>query len=105
MEWVVENLLKNALDAVDQEKGQIQVEVRREPQTESVDVRISDNGRGMTPREQHDVFTPGYSTKRRGWGLGLSLSRRIVEEYHGGRLFLAHSAPGGGSTFVIRFPL
>jgi signal transduction histidine kinase len=105
MEWVVENLLKNALDAVDQEKGQIQVEVRREPQTESVDVRISDNGRGMTPREQHDVFTPGYSTKRRGWGLGLSLSRRIVEEYHGGRLFLAHSAPSAGSTFVIRFPL
>jgi hypothetical protein len=59
----------------------------------------------MTPREQHDVFTPGYSTKRRGWGLGLSLSRRIVEEYHGGRLFLAHSAPSAGSTFVIRFPL
>jgi len=105
MEWVVENVLKNAMDAVDKETGVIKVEVRREPNTETVDIRVTDNGRGMLVSEQRRVFEPGYSTKRRGWGLGLSLSRRIVEEYHGGRIFVERSAPGEGSTFVIQFPV
>ncbi len=105
LEWVVENLLKNALDAVDKENGEIIVEVRREPQTESVDIRVSDNGRGMTVAEQRRVFDPGYSTKRRGWGLGLSLSKRIIREYHGGRIFLHKSSPEKGTSFIIRFPL
>ncbi len=105
LEWVVENLLKNALDAVDKQNGVITVEVRREPQTESVDIRVSDNGRGMSLAEQRRVFDPGYTTKRRGWGLGLSLSRRIIREYHGGRIFLERSDPEIGSTFTIRFPL
>ncbi len=105
MEWVMENLLKNALDSVDREDGHIHVEVKREPHTETVDIRITDNGRGMTAAEQRRVFEPGYSTKRRGWGLGLSLSRRIVEEYHGGRLLLERSAPGEGTTFVVQFPV
>lgn len=106
MEWVVENLLKNALDAIERgEEGEIVVEVRRQPNTETVDIRISDNGRGMAPAEQRRIFEPGYSTKQRGWGLGLSLSRRIVEEYHGGRLFLEASEPGKGTTFCVQFPV
>jgi hypothetical protein len=106
MEWVVENLLKNALDALERGRdGEITVEVRREPNTETVDIRIRDNGRGMTQSEQRRIFEPGYSTKQRGWGLGLSLSRRIVEEYHGGRLFLEASEPGQGSTFCVQFPV
>jgi signal transduction histidine kinase len=105
MEWVVENVLKNAMDAVDTNTGVITVEVRREPNTETVDIRVTDNGRGMTPAEQRRVFEPGYSTKRRGWGLGLSLCRRIVEEYHGGRILVERSSPGEGTTFVIQFPV
>lgn len=105
MAWVVENLLKNALDSVDKQEGVISVEVRREPHAEAVDVRVSDNGRGMTAEERRRVFDPGFTTKKRGWGLGLSLSKRIVEEYHGGRIFVERAAPGEGSTFVVRFPV
>lgn len=105
MEWVFENLLRNALDSVDREHGVIKLIVHRDPHIESVDVRVEDNGRGMTPAEQSRVFEPGFSTKRRGWGLGLSLSRRIVEDYHGGRLILSRSEPGEGTTFTVRFPL
>ena len=60
--------------------------------------------RGMTPAEQKHAFEPGYTTKRRGWGLGLALTRRVVEEYHGGRLFVRRSAPGEGTTMVVSFP-
>jgi len=105
IEWVVENLLKNALDSVDRQTGEITLQVKRDAPTESVDVRVHDNGRGMTPAEQRQVFEPGFSTKRRGWGLGLSLSRRIIEEYHGGRISLESSVPGEGTVFIIRFPL
>ena len=58
----------------------------------------------MSPAEQRRAFEPGYSTKRRGWGLGLALARRVVQEYHGGRLFIRHSAPGEGTTMVMSFP-
>jgi signal transduction histidine kinase len=104
LEWVVENLLRNALDSFGKDRGTIHVEVRRHPRTESVDIRIADTGRGMSPAEAKRVFEPGYTTKPRGWGLGLSLSRRIIHEYHGGRIFVERTAPGEGSTFVIRFP-
>jgi len=65
---------------------------------------VKDNGRGMTPAEQRQAFEPGYTTKQRGWGLGLALARRVVQEYHGGRLFVRESAPGRGTTMVISFP-
>jgi signal transduction histidine kinase len=78
--------------------------VDRRPHTEEVEILVSDNGRGMTREEQARVFEPGYSTKRRGWGLGLALARRVVEEYHAGRIRIRHSAPGEGTTMVIRFP-
>jgi two-component system, NtrC family, sensor histidine kinase KinB len=104
IEWVVENVLKNAVDATDRKLGAIEVDVVRRRETESVEIRISDQGRGMTPAEMKMVFAPGFTTKQRGWGLGLTLAKRIVEEYHGGRIWVERSQPGEGSTVVIAFP-
>ena len=107
LEWVVENLLVNATNAIHatgQELGQIEVRLERRAETETVELSVTDNGRGMAPEEQARVFDPGYTTKPRGWGLGLALAKRIVEEYHGGRIYIRRSAPGEGSTFVIAFP-
>ena len=70
----------------------------------AVEIVVRDNGRGMSPAGQRRAFEPGFSTKRRGWGLGLALARRVVEEYHAGRISILHSAPGEGTTMVIRFP-
>ena len=97
-EWVIENLLKNALDAMT-DGGRIDLVARREGRTAVIDVQ--DTGKGMDRRTARHVFRPGFSTKRRGWGLGLSLARRIVETYHGGTLAVASSRPGHGTTFRI----
>ncbi len=104
LEWAVENLLSNAVSAIDKRPGLIEVSVEKRKETEAVEIVVSDNGRGMPPSEQRRAFEPGYSTKRRGWGLGLALARRVVEEYHGGRITIRHSAPGEGTTMVISFP-
>jgi signal transduction histidine kinase len=104
LEWVLENLLSNALTALDKPQGVIEVVVERRAHTEEVEISVTDNGRGMSREEQGRAFEPGYSTKRRGWGLGLALARRVVEEYHAGRIGIRHSAPGEGTTMVIRFP-
>ncbi len=104
LEWVVENLLSNALNALDKKPGVIEVVVERRAETEEVEITVTDNGRGMSREEQSRAFEPGYSTKRRGWGLGLALSRRVVEEYHAGRLSIRESTPGEGTTMLIRFP-
>ncbi len=104
LEWALENLISNAVSAIEKSPGVIEVAVERRKQTEAVEIVIRDNGRGMTPGELRRAFEPGYTTKRRGWGLGLALSRRVVEEYHGGRLTIRHSAPGQGTTVVIAFP-
>jgi signal transduction histidine kinase len=104
LEWAVENLISNALSALDKRPGLIEVEVGLRPQSESVEIVIRDNGRGMTREEQRRAFEPGYTTRSRGWGLGLALVRRVVEEYHGGRLAVGHSAPGQGTAMVITFP-
>ncbi len=104
-EWVIENLVKNALDAIDAPEGTIAVTGRAEAGRVVLEVR--DTGKGIARRNQQNVFRPGFSTKTRGWGLGLSLARRIVEHYHGGRLRLASSrvAPGPtGTTFRIELP-
>lgn len=101
-EWVVENLLKNALDAIESAAGRIDLDVRTENGEVRIDVR--DTGRGIDRREWKNIFRPGYSTKKRGWGLGLSLAKRIVEDYHGGSLVLTASREGEGSTFTIRIP-
>ena len=104
IEWAVENLLANALTALDKQPGVIEVSVERRAETEEVEIVIGDNGRGMSREEQARAFETGYSTKRRGWGLGLALARRVVEEYHAGRIGIRHSAPGQGTIMVIRFP-
>jgi hypothetical protein len=104
LEWAVENLLSNAVTALDKKPGVIEVVVDRRGETEEVEIAITDNGRGMSREEQQRAFEPGYTTKRRGWGLGLALARRVVEEYHAGRIAIRESTPGVGTTMVIRFP-
>lgn len=104
LEWAVENVLSNAIDALDRRPARIVVTLERRKQTETVEIVITDNGRGMTPAEARRAFEPGYTTKRRGWGLGLALARRVVEEYHGGKLTVRQSAPGQGTTMVMSFP-
>jgi len=102
-EWVIENLLKNALDAMESERGRIDVLASVVDSEIRIDVR--DSGKGIDRRHWKNVFRPGYSTKKRGWGLGLSLAKRIVEDYHGGTLSLVQSKPGQGSTFRIELPV
>ncbi|MDQ7041362.1 MAG: HAMP domain-containing sensor histidine kinase [Rhodothermus sp.] len=102
-EWVIENLLKNALDAIEGPDGRI--DVRARVQGNVVQIEVQDNGRGIERRQWKNIFRPGYSTKKRGWGLGLSLAKRIIEEYHGGAIALVQSRPGKGSTFRITLPL
>lgn len=104
VEWALENILTNAVSAIEGD-GRIDVVVDRRKETESVEIEITDDGRGMSPAEQARAFEPGYTTRRRGWGLGLALARRVVQEYHGGRLFIRQSAPGKGTTVVISFPV
>lgn len=104
LEWVLENVLSNAVSALEHGRGRIEVTVQRRKETESVEVVVRDHGRGMTPAEQRRAFDPGYSTRSRGWGLGLALARRVVQDYHGGRIFIQGSAPGQGTTVVIAFP-
>ncbi len=99
-QWVLENLIKNSLDAIEDKDGNINVNVSRENGFVSIDV--SDTGKGIDMKFRRDVFRPGYSTKKRGWGLGLSLARRIVESYHDGEIFLKESKIGKGSTFRIK---
>ena len=98
-EWVIENLIKNALDAIENKKGVISISIKEV--RKFVDIEVSDNGKGIDLKRRKDVFRPGYSTKRRGWGLGLSLSKRIIEDYHGGKISVKTSVPGIGTTFRI----
>ena len=100
--WVLENLLKNALDAIEDDEGTITV--RGWTDADDVLLEVQDTGRGIDRRQWKNIFRPGYSTKQRGWGLGLSLARRVVETYHGGSLELVTSTVGEGSTFRIEIP-
>ncbi len=97
-DWVIENLLKNALDAMEG-KGSISVNIKNAPTQVTVDV--TDTGKGISKQNIAKVFKPGFTTKKRGWGLGLSLSKRIIEQYHKGELFVKSSEPGKGTTFRI----
>lgn len=98
-EWVIENLIKNALDAIEGTSGKIEISVKEFKKR--VEVEVADSGKGIEMKRRKDVFRPGYSTKKRGWGLGLSLSKRIIEGYHGGKIFVKSSMPGEGTTFKI----
>jgi len=96
--WVIENIMRNAIDAL-QGKGEITVTIK--DHSKNVIIDISDNGKGIKSSQLKTVFEPGYTTKLRGWGLGLSLVKRIVEDYHKGQVYILHSELGKGSTFRI----
>lgn len=98
-EWVIENLIKNALDAIENKHGKIDFILTTNK--EMIEIEITDNGKGIEHKRRREIFRPGYSTKRRGWGLGLSLSKRIIENYHKGKIFVKQSIINEGTTFKI----
>ena len=97
-DWVIENLLKNSLDAMEG-TGEIKINIENLPDKVHIDLR--DTGKGIPLATQQKVFKPGFTTKKRGWGLGLSLSKRIIQQYHKGEIFIKNSEPGKGTTFRI----
>lgn len=100
--WVIENIMRNALDALEEGTGTIAWTVH--PHHDYVEIDISDTGKGIPASKVKVVFEPGYTTKARGWGLGLSLAKRIIENYHKGKIFVKHSKLGEGTTFGIQLP-
>ena len=100
-EWVIENLCKNAVDAME---GSGKIELSLLDEGSRVVIEVKDNGKGIRKKDLKNVFTPGFTTKKRGWGLGLSLAKRIVEEYHKGRIYVKSSEVGIGTTFRIEMP-
>lgn len=102
LQWVLENLIRNAVDAI---AGEGVIAVRLSCEQNYAYIDCSDSGKGMSRRVRRQVFLPGYSTKLRGWGLGLSLARRIVHDYHHGRIFVQRSEPNRGTTFRAVLPI
>ena len=98
--WVLENLIKNGLDALDDEGGAITISNGSQGDSQ-IYIDVKDTGKGIGASDKKNIFNPGFSTKKRGWGLGLSLAKRIVEDYHGGKLLLKETHLGSGSTFRI----
>lgn len=102
-EWVIENLIKNAVEAIEVREGEIVISMGSSGK-DTIQILVQDNGKGMSTQLRKRVFEPGFTTKKRGWGLGLSLSKRIVEDYHGGRLTIKESTLGQGTVFCIELP-
>ncbi len=100
-EWVMENLTKNAVDAMDGD-GELDIAVTSDERQALI--LVKDTGKGIARKNFKNVFNPGFTTKKRGWGLGLTLVKRIIEEYHGGRIYVKESEPGRGTTFAIELP-
>lgn len=100
--WTIENLMKNAIDAM---KGRGALTLTIEKEGQHIRINITDSGKGIPKKQFHRVFEPGFTTKKRGWGLGLSLTKRIVEEYHKGKIKVAHSEIGVGTTMQISYKL
>ena len=100
-EWVIENLCKNAVDAME---GSGKIDLSLNDEGSRVVIEVKDNGKGIRKKDVKNVFKPGFTTKKRGWGLGLSLAKRIVEEYHKGNIFVKSSEVGVGTTFRIEIP-
>jgi K+-sensing histidine kinase KdpD len=101
-DWVLENLIKNALDATE---GTGKITILASVQNNQVIVTITDTGKGMDSETANQIFEPGYTTKKRGWGLGLPLSKRIMESYHEGKLFIKQTELGKGTTFCLQLPI
>ena len=100
-EWVIENLCKNAVDAME---GSGRITLFMQDEGDKVAIEVSDTGKGIKKKDIGNVFKPGFTTKKRGWGLGLSLAKRIVEEYHKGHIYVKSSEVGKGTTFRIELP-
>jgi hypothetical protein len=101
-DWVLENLIKNALDAIE---GNGSIDITANILESVLLIDVTDSGKGISKNNLNKVFKPGFTTKKRGWGLGLSLSKRIIEQYHKGKLFVKWSELGKGTTFRIILPL
>lgn len=101
VEWVIENLCKNAVDAMG---GEGVIDVTLSSSRKQVYIDVTDSGKGIARKDFDNVFKPGYTTKKRGWGLGLTLARRIIQEYHNGQIYVKDSDPGVGTTFRIELP-
>jgi anti-sigma regulatory factor (Ser/Thr protein kinase) len=101
-DWVVENLLRNSIDAMEGGEGTLTANIHEDPQWVIID--ITDTGKGIPKNKFHTVFQPGYTTKKRGWGLGLSLAKRIIENYHGGKIYVKESEPNKATTITIKMP-
>ncbi len=102
LEWVMENLIKNAVDAME---GHGRLAVTTAVEGQSAVIEVADSGRGIPRKNFQTIFNPGFTTKSRGWGLGLTLAKRIVEQYHGGRIFVRSSEPGVSTVFCITLPI
>ncbi len=102
--WVIENLLKNGAEAIEEKTGQIYIFMRVHPK-KKIFIFVKDTGKGMTQKLKRQIFNPGFTTKKRGWGLGLSLCKRIIEEYHDGKIYVKETNIGKGTTFAIEIPL
>ena len=100
-DWVIENLIRNSLDAMDG-KGELSAKIYEDG--DYINIDMTDTGKGIPSGKQSTIFQPGFTTKQRGWGLGLSLAKRIIENYHSGKIFVKNSKPGVGTTFTVRLP-
>jgi len=105
LEWVFENLLKNAIDAIIRDDGQIKIRTEHIIVDNIVRIQIVDNGKGISWESQKKVFSPGFTTKRRGWGLGLTLAKRIIEDYHKGEIYIKWSQKEKGTVFNVDLPV
>jgi len=105
IEWVFENIMKNALDAINKPEGQIEIQTTYASADRLIKIYCRDNGKGIAWEDQKKVFSPGYTTKTRGWGLGLTLAKRIIEDYHKGQIYVTWSQKDKGTIFCIELPL
>lgn len=100
-QWAIENIMKNGLDAIDKKEGFIEMRLGSVTEKKKIFIEIKDNGKGIAGSNRKKIFKPGYSTKKRGWGLGLNLAKRIIEEYHSGKLYLKETKFGEGTVMRI----
>lgn len=104
-QWAIENLIKNSMDAIRESNGVAFISVKVFENGDSLIIDVEDSGTGIDRKYLNEIFKPGYSTKKRGWGLGLSLTKRIIEDYHGGKIFVQQSEKEKGTTIRITLPL
>lgn len=100
--WTIENLLKNSFEAIESKDGKIEIKIFQTKKR--IQIHFIDNGKGMTSKQKRLAFQPGYTTKTRGWGIGLTFCKRIIEDYHNSKIYIKDTSPGKGTTFVIEIP-